>query len=130
MVVTGVVIPNVVEMTGDGAGGVFLVHLLTAYADVPGRKILLQDRPAVDIRDDADATQNIAFWKVFLPVGSIGVTFKDSGPMGTPCVAKVSDSSPLKHAVPEGVQFQKLYIPGVGTVSDISDRRLVGTWLF
>ena len=104
-----------------------MVHLLKAYVDVPGRKIQLEDRPAVDIRDDADDTHNIAVWKVFLPSGSIGVTFRDSGPMGTPCVAKVSESSPILHAIPEGVQFQKLYLPGFGPISIVSAPRLVST---
>ena len=128
MVVAGLVIPEIVEMTGDGLGHAFLVDLLKAYSDKPGRVLVLQDRPAVDIRDDADATQNICFWKIFLPTGSIGVTFKTSGPMGTPCVIKVSETSPLKQVVPEGVQFQKLRIPGVGTISDVSATRLVGEY--
>lgn len=73
MVVTGLTIPGVVEMTGGGVEGVFLVNLLKAYADVEGRILQLEDRPAVDSRDDADATQNIAFWKIFLPHGEHGL---------------------------------------------------------
>lgn len=117
MVVTSVQIPGHVEIHGgDALGSTPLVELLKKHSESSQRILVLEQRPMVEIKDDDDdAAADPTFFKVHLPAGSIGVTFK-STPIG-PCISNISDTSPIAEAIGLGLNFRQLEIPNVGVVA-------------
>lgn len=104
-VVTQVIVPNEVSITGPIDTST-LVKTLKHYGQTEGRVIGLS----------GEVASKTVVWRVALPAGTIGVSFKGI----PPTVSKISEESAIAHKVALDLQVIELIIPGVGEFSELT----------
>lgn len=126
MVVRGVTIPGIVQVTGLHMDAAFLIALLKEYSGTVGRQLVLEERPILtstklgfarlaDSDGTATTTTEPTTFKVELPPGNPGLTFQNAPHWRGPALVQgVDELSPVAAAVVPGLQVDGMEIPDQG----------------